>query len=270
MTIAILIIVNIFMGALLYLIISLKLEKSASEFREKKLRKEMDEIIKEFNATADRNISLLENRITALRRLLERTDSLKGLDLTLSGEEPAGGSDPHIRQDTPGPGTGITGETVDEQPEVSPDFTFKPETGAKSKKSLLIFTKKVMKSIGRKTEEISERISGAISGDNNRENIDFTVDDEKPPEHRVVSSDEYRIEKDLRDIAQPEEPVDGVLQEEPPADELTIDEILSSSEDKYSVISRLYEIGYPAEDIARHSGIPVGEVKLVLNLHNAR
>ena len=58
-----LLLTNVFIGAFLYLVISLKLEKKSSEFREKKFRKEMDDIMREFNSAADRNISLLENKI---------------------------------------------------------------------------------------------------------------------------------------------------------------------------------------------------------------
>ncbi len=280
MTIAILIIVNIFMGALLYLIISLKLEKSASEFREKKLRKEMDEIIKEFNATAERNISILENRITILRRLLERTGDMKGLDVTLMEEEPA--EEPVDRE--PAVSAGPFGhlparEEESGREQVGDNHT---ETPVKYKKSLLLFTKKVIKSIGRKTEEISDRLNGGRAGGENGDvtetpaGMDTPVavtrpaDTVSPAEETGISPEEYRIEKDLRDFAVPEEPELTGQEDRVPADEVSIEEILSSSEDKYSVISRLHDIGYQAEEIARHSGIPVGEVKLVLNLHNAR
>ncbi len=79
---------NIFLGAVLYLVISLKLERSATEFRERRLRKEMDDIIKEFNMTAERNISILENRIGTLKKLLEKTGDIKSLDITIEVEEP--------------------------------------------------------------------------------------------------------------------------------------------------------------------------------------
>ncbi len=80
---------NVFLGAVLYLIISLKLERSATEFRERRFRREMDEIIKEFNVTAERNISLLESRIRQLRRLLEKSGDIRTLDVTLDEEEAA-------------------------------------------------------------------------------------------------------------------------------------------------------------------------------------
>ncbi|MBN2858442.1 MAG: hypothetical protein JXN63_08580 [Candidatus Delongbacteria bacterium] len=66
---------NIFTGTVLYLVLSLKLEKSADEFRIKKLRREIDETIREFNATAERNISLLENRIRMVNKVLKEGDT---------------------------------------------------------------------------------------------------------------------------------------------------------------------------------------------------
>ncbi|MDR3238064.1 MAG: hypothetical protein LBT84_06140, partial [Spirochaetia bacterium] len=84
----VIILVNVFMGALLYLVISIKLERSASDFRQQRLRKEMDEMLKEFNAAAERNISLLENRIQTARKLLEQSGALKGLDILADDEAP--------------------------------------------------------------------------------------------------------------------------------------------------------------------------------------
>ena len=70
---------NLFTGTILYLVLSLKLEKSADEFRIKKLRREIDETIREFNATAERNISLLENRIKTAKTVLNGS-GLSGID----------------------------------------------------------------------------------------------------------------------------------------------------------------------------------------------
>ncbi|HPA62656.1 MAG TPA: hypothetical protein PLM72_01750 [Spirochaetota bacterium] len=76
---------NILIGAVLYLVISLKLEKTSSAFFSRKLKKEMDEIINEFNETAERNISILENRISLMKKILEKA-SVEGVDLTINEE----------------------------------------------------------------------------------------------------------------------------------------------------------------------------------------
>ena len=80
-------IINIFILAVFYLIFSLKLERNASEFREKKLKKVMDEIMTEFNSSAERNISILEKKIDVMKRLLERAGELKSIDISLESDE---------------------------------------------------------------------------------------------------------------------------------------------------------------------------------------
>ncbi|HPX90788.1 MAG TPA: hypothetical protein PKZ93_04650, partial [Spirochaetota bacterium] len=66
---------------MIYLVMSLKIEKSSATFQEKKLRKEMGEIITEFNSTAERNITILENKISILKRLLNEAGNIKGIDM---------------------------------------------------------------------------------------------------------------------------------------------------------------------------------------------
>jgi hypothetical protein len=83
---------NVFLGAVLYLVISLKLERTATEYRSRKLRKEMDEMLSEFNAAAERNITLLEKKIQVMRLLLEKTGDLATLDM-IADEEPAAVND---------------------------------------------------------------------------------------------------------------------------------------------------------------------------------
>ena len=73
---------NILIGSILYLVISLKLEKTSSAFFSRKLKREMDEIISEFNETAERNISILENRISIYKKLMAK-DFLPGFDETV-------------------------------------------------------------------------------------------------------------------------------------------------------------------------------------------
>ena len=74
---------NIFTGAVIYLILSLKIERTSSSYQEQKLKKEMGEIITEFNSTAERNITLLENRINLMKRLLNEKGDFRGIDLVI-------------------------------------------------------------------------------------------------------------------------------------------------------------------------------------------
>ena len=67
---------------------------------------------------------------------------------------------------------------------------------------------------------------------------------------------------DVIETPEKEEPI-------PRLDEKGITGLFETSEDKYALISELYTQGYSIELIAKSSGIPMGEVKLVLNLNQA-
>lgn len=55
--------------------------------------------------------------------------------------------------------------------------------------------------------------------------------------------------------------------ESPAIDEAGIADMFASAEDKYLLISELFTRGCSVEILAKCSGIPVGEIKLVLNLN---
>ena len=244
---------NIFMGTILYLIISLKLEKSATEFRSQKLRKEMEEIIKEFNATAERNITILENRITVLQRLLERSGKLRSLDVSV------GDMQEQVEGNTAQKGSiiEITKTVKQEEEYVSTSnvisgggdhYTNTNENG------LLSITKKIFGRIREKKDEVLDVLHHRKT-------------DDVPSGSGFVSRDRTAvvIEPELEDSGRTGETVAITV-----LDEEEIQEMISSADNKYSAISRLYEKGCTLETIARCSGMPVGEVKLVLNLHNSR
>jgi len=100
----IIILVNIFIGVAIYLIISLKLERSVSDFKHQRLRKEMDEMLKEFNLAAERNISLLESRINIMKRLLEQSGAFKGFDFVAGDEDVRNAKEKEL----PAPETNVT------------------------------------------------------------------------------------------------------------------------------------------------------------------
>lgn len=76
----IILLTNIFTGVVLYLVLTLKLERSSSEYQHEKFKREAAEVIREFNASAERNISVLENRMSQLKRLLELSGAKQGVD----------------------------------------------------------------------------------------------------------------------------------------------------------------------------------------------
>ncbi len=212
-----LLVVNIFLGAVFYLIISLKLERSANEFRAKRLRREMEEIINEFNNTAERNISLLESRIATLRRLLELSGSMKSIDVTVGDEE--------------------------DQPARSAEVGERPETNAPDDNDPIATNKKGL--IGMMGKMINAFNSGRKDAGPER----VTADDRVP---RLGNAGET-----------PDAVTEGISEDE-------ITQVIAESDSRFSLITRLHQRGCPAEDISRYSGIPLGEVKLVLNLSDSR
>ncbi len=260
------ILINIFMWAIFYLVISLKLEKSASHFRERKFREEMDRLMTEFNSAADRNISLLENRISLLKKLLERTGNLDSIDLTLGqGEErdfekgdlnvkEKGSSGNHERVSIE-----LTESTVHERPVFL----------NKGSKSIKLLT--------RKYNHLMERLKNFTPEKNNTIERSFAehgeVHEEKGSDGRRGSMVDMVLERgSVAELINENEIPDSADSFSSEADrEFLEDEqilkMFSQSDDKFTVISQLFSMGYSIEKISQCSGMPAGEVKLVLNLN---
>ncbi|MBN1500418.1 MAG: hypothetical protein JW982_09685 [Spirochaetes bacterium] len=183
--------VNILICTIFYLFVSLKLEKSASEFYVKKFRKEMDDTIREFNQTADRNISLLENRINVFKILLQKSGQIDSVDFNIN----------------------------DEKKELN-------DGGKTAKINRSIFNSRNKDGNFKKNES-------AVKG------IDFTVNEE----------------------------INFSALKNPVKAEDEIKNLFHSADDRHSLIGELYEEGIPVDIISRCSGIPAGEIKLILNLH---
>jgi hypothetical protein len=252
---------NIFLGAVLYLVISLKLERSATEYRSRKLRKEMDEMISEFNATAERNISLLERKIRVMRLLLEKAGDLKSLDLTAFGEE-----DPAPKE------TGAAEAREDAAPRALPGRGTVPgaadqaslpaernNAGSFIKKGLLIFIEKI-------NNMLQTGQAGVPAGE---EHVDRQWSAAADDAYSDPDADRrHLIEKDLSGVVSEADAAGS--EPEPAISEDEIREIIESSPDMYAVVSVLSKKGCAPEEISRYSGIPVGEVRLVMNLNGSR
>ncbi|OHD66825.1 MAG: hypothetical protein A2176_12190 [Spirochaetes bacterium RBG_13_51_14] len=256
---------NIFLGAVLYLVISLKLERSATEFRERRLRKEMDEIIKEFNVTAERNISILERRIRVLRRLLEQSGAMKSLDITLNDEEPNVPPDDSLRGEPANRRVDLKTLSAENEQIEQRERNAENNAGELIKKGLLLFFKQI---------KLILPIRGSRSGGkvaDREQSFGFSRGEmsvQISEQNGFPDGVKTLIEKDLSGVmpAPPQTPVEM----EKPLTEEEITAIVSSSEDKYSMVSILHERGCAVDDISRYSGIPIGEVRLVLNLINSR
>jgi hypothetical protein len=108
--------------------------------------------------------------------------------------------------------------------------------------------------------------TGALAGE---EHADREYPASMAVEYHDPGADRKRlIEKDLSG-AMPEEEEAGIGQEAALTEEEII-EIVTSSPDRYSMVSVLSARGCAIEEISRYSGIPVGEVRLVLNLNCSR
>ncbi|HNU90560.1 MAG TPA: hypothetical protein PKO25_01650 [Spirochaetota bacterium] len=250
-----LLMVNVILWVVFYLVISLKLERSASEFREKRMRREMDAIIKEFNETAERNITLLENRITAMKRLMRQGGVIKNLDLNVGDAT----SSPTMA-DAPG-------DVPAEPAPVSQAGRIDPE-GLSPRGDLARLSHGVAgilrAIVGKSALFLLERVAGkdeaAITGrDESKANKARTPDGTDAP---APGS----IQKDLSELA-------AVAAREPQHrsgrfDEADISGLFDGTEDKYALISDLHGKGCPVELISRCSGIPAGEIRLVLNLRS--
>ena len=254
---------NVFLGAVLYLVISLKLERSATEFRERRFRKEMDEIIKEFNITAERNISLLESRIRQLRKLLEKGGDIRSLDITLDdgpGDVSAGpGGDRPIPVAPGGPGLNI------ELKNGIAAHVGENNGAVLIKKGLLILFEKFI--------DILTFKRGPVPPSGSADDSERAAAVEAPRVERLMGGATERsgaiIEKDMTMMipaAVPPMPE----KKRPALSEDEIGEIVAASEDRYKLVSILSEGGCCVEEISRYSGIPAGEVRLVLNLNRSR
>jgi hypothetical protein len=250
---------NLFLGAVLYLVISLKLERSATEYRSRKLRKEMDEMISEFNATAERNISLLEQKIRVMRLLLEKTGDIRSLDLVAAEEERARSEQADVPVELRETASAPASASGRERHTPAAGRDSENNAGTLIKKGLLLFIEKIKNMLqtgragGRAGEDVADRYEPAA--------IDEVYPDPGADRRRL-------IEKDLSGVAPGAESV--CVEPEPVLSEEEIREIIGSCADRYSLVAVLSERGCAIEEISRYSGIPVGEVRLVMNLNSSR
>ena len=283
MEFAILIIINIFLGTVFYLVISLKLEKSASEFREKKLRKFMDDIIQEFNATAERNISLLENKIVIMKKLLEKLGDVKTINIEI-GDDPLSGGGIDEKYESAKrieEGEEKTGEKV-LAGESFHAFDNSDRSAVRNGKLIdyLIILKERAAGIVRNSgtnimnylHNLKVRSKGNSESGEDRIPLIDTYSD-IPDSSEGINSDyvgknfDALIERDYSEI-QEKLSVDSEDTINDEMNEKELSDLFRASEDKYSLISDLYVRGYTVDVISKCSGIPIGEVRLVLNLSN--
>lgn len=261
MDIFLLFIFNIFTGAVIFLILSLKIEKTSATFQEQKLRKEMGEIITEFNSTAERNITLLENRISILKKLLNDSGSVKGVDFTVLDDKmrdnhnhgnsikDAGkstsekSSDKEKKKDT----AGNRNQPPDDQFNIIGSFMDKIQSIRTIEDNNIVKEKAKKPSVYKYTKEA----------------------DSKYDSFSIIEKDvkDMHAKNNLIDISADEEII--LTYENSKADEPEdIEELFQKADDKYLLIARLFNEGHSVEELSKYSGLPAGEIKLVISLNS--
>ncbi len=241
MDILFMILFNLFTGSVIYLILSLKIERTSSTFQEKRLRKEMDEIMTEFNAAAERNISILEKKIALVQRIAGDNGIIKNFDYTVKDE--------------------------------AFENNQKNENTAPVKDSALSYDKKTEKSFNI-SDEVSEKGIDLGFLHNLIDKLPFikkgveNIEEKKFDTVLMTESAGYSIEKDLVrgsvfDLKVDEDIYPDLLEKEVE----DIEELFHSTEDKYGLLCNLHVKGYTIDELSRFSGIPAGEIKLIISLN---
>ncbi len=220
----------------------------------------------EFNSAADRNISLLENRISILKKLLERMGNLDSIDLTLGQEEDKDSENGEIYVKEK--------SSSGNHERVSIDLT---ESTLHKKPVFLNKGSKSIKLLTRKFNHLMERLKKFTPEKNNTGERRFSEYGEFQEEQGTVSRRGSMVDMVLErgsvaELINENEVSDSADSLTSEADRVFLDDeeilkMFSQSDDKFTVISRLFSMGCSIEKISQCSGMPAGEVKLVLNLN---
>lgn len=235
MNIFLLFVFNVFTGALIYLILTLKIEKNSATFQEKKLKREMAEIIREFNSTAERNISILENHISTLKKLMNENGTLRGIDFTVL--------DNQLRNNTER--NSSSGESYNKNPAIVRDIN---KDTVRDKLNSLTEDHNVMSSFMEWTYPLSDDNSA-------EENNGLTVQGDRSYKNGKESKIDLYSDEEIAINYEEKNPVD-------------INDLFNNTEDKYMLIAKLYNEGHSVEELSKYSGLPSGEIKLVISLNS--
>jgi len=255
MDIFLMFIFNIFTGAIIFLILSLKIEKTSATFQEQKLRREMGEIITEFNSTAERNITLLENRISVLKKMMNESGSLKGVDFTVLDDKMMD----NISRDKKDNFEKITHEKPVEKEKTKTPVEKKAQPLKEEHTIMGAFMDKIQ----------SFNLNENIEDPKGKTKKTQTIENKNEKKHEPFSIIEKSItepykKNNLIDFSADEEIIIP-YEEEKPDD---IEEMFQTTNDKYLLIAQLFNKGHSVEELSKHSGLPAGEIKLVISLNS--
>ncbi|MDY6969049.1 MAG: hypothetical protein SVR08_10415 [Spirochaetota bacterium] len=286
MDLLLLIVVNIVLATIFYLIMRLRLERSVHTYQEKKLLKIMDEVIREFDSTAERNITILENRISIMKKLLIEAGRIKPIDLNINEFDELSGfvdSTATIDKNALEEGTvdfnsnimrSIDFDSMNDDAilnENSGKAQFQHNTNRIIKKNMTNYFLRLKESVkfnhksnikkqdipdsSHHSDFIDDNVNDSLK-ELNENNEDIT----SPSDSDIVVN-QANGSFDQAKILYTELANNSNLSEE------DIFKLFIASTDKYSLINDLYDDGYTIDIISRCSGIPVVEVKLVLDLN---
>jgi hypothetical protein len=282
-----LIFVNVIMGTIFYLILRLRLEKHASDYREKRLKREIDEIISVFNETAERNITILENRIEYLKKLLEKSGTIDNIDFKIDDSKYDGKeiketekkekvvkTSKHITNiindnllsalEITDIETGISEKTTADNQEENYRSISKFYLQIKEKLTItyrsLMGHKPGMVALYNKNGHSFDLKDNPARGDNLPADVLSGSSDVNKGKDYIIDSETYLSDPDLKDDVKNDKVLSGMDYE--------LEQMFRTSEDKYLLISELFNEGYSTEVICKCSGIPIGEIKLVLDLNS--
>ena len=227
----IIILFNIFIGVVLYLIMSIKLERAVSDFRQHRLRKEMDDMLKEFNSAAERNISLLESRINIMKKLLEQSGSFKEVDFVVGGNE-----------------TNTENSEEKTMPETNEDIST-----VTLKQSL---------------RDLKTAVTGGIKETKKNFIIKLAEKYTDNPDIDKIEKSGIKADDSAALITKDLNALDFEEKTEDPFSDAKLSELFSSSDDENALIASLINNGCPWEAVTRFSGKPAGEIRLILNYFN--
>lgn len=277
MQFAVLIFINIILWALFYLVISLKLERSATEFREKRFRREMDEVIREFNETAERNISILENRIAIMKKILANTGALRSVDISLMDDDVSAPREPagNARRTTPEPDWIAEVERPDPAPSFRTRETGNGTMSAPGEPGLAFHVSMTMRMLGERALKLRNSLLEFVYARLTRDESAAGKPD-APVRKSALQGGVFvhtgegggLIERELQN-AKPMAAEREADAGEPDLSEDELAEMFQDSDDKYGLAAELYRQGYSLEMLSRSSSIPPGEIRLVLNLNKS-
>jgi hypothetical protein len=211
----------------------------------------MSEIITEFNATAERNITLLENRISVLKKLLLENGSLKRVDFTILDDK---------MRDNTGEKNILDKQNKDKIDKIQKDIY-------DSENQFHIIRDGIkIKDIFKDDFHVDNDID-LNNNDKSRINLSyFKKEDEILGEEFAIAKISEFTEDNNIDLLFDEMILDyNDKQSDNPID---IEELFKKTDDKYALIASLFADGHSIEELSKYSGIPSGEIKLVISLNS--